>query len=325
MKKELIKYFKTLGIEVYTNTKARGHQGFYVRNRIDISKNTKEERVVPTLLHEFAHFVHEKLEPRMAKTGGSLEVLFGLETSLPANKMSEASQNTSQLGWLRQNCIFLRNDDGGSSEKSSVAIFEKELISVTNFVDDNSLFLKLELHKNQVKEKIKKLETVIKEDYPDFMRSKKFKQFDKYIKKSKAKYLLSYDRVKFVSRSMFSLLKKVEILSVDNIENDFPEMPPAFCAYIRLKSQQKKQAKISRRINQLKKYYSKPAELFARLVEGIYLDGETTQNLAPVSSRRFFELLEQGYYLELREVFQLLSGRKTETTEFSVKYLFAQS
>ena len=54
-KKELIKYFKSLGLTVHTTTKARGHQGFFLKNRIDISKNIPENRVVPTLLHEFAH------------------------------------------------------------------------------------------------------------------------------------------------------------------------------------------------------------------------------------------------------------------------------
>ena len=37
--KELIKYLQSLGLEVHTATKVRGHQGFYLRNRIDISKN----------------------------------------------------------------------------------------------------------------------------------------------------------------------------------------------------------------------------------------------------------------------------------------------
>lgn len=263
LKKELIKYFIRLGIEVYTNTKARGHQGFYVKNRIDISKNTKEERIIPTLLHEFAHFVHEKLEKNMAKTGGTLEVLF---------------------------CA------------THVALVERELMSVTNFVDENSLCKKLTQHKLELKEKIKKQEAIIKMYYPGFMRSKKFKEFDRFIRKSKAKHLLRYDRVKFVSR----FLRHIEILSIDSLETDFPEMPTAYCAYIRLKSLQRKQARNSRRINQLNKYYSKPTELFARLVEGVYLNPEHTKTLAPLACERFFELLESGYYFELQEVFELL-------------------
>ena len=53
--KELIKYFKSLGIDVHTTTKARGHQGFFLKNRIDISKNVPQNKLVQTLLHEFAH------------------------------------------------------------------------------------------------------------------------------------------------------------------------------------------------------------------------------------------------------------------------------
>ena len=74
-KKELIKYFKSLGITVHTGTKARGHQGFFLKNRIDISKNVPENRVVQTLMHEFAHYIHSKLEPDMNKTGGTLNFL----------------------------------------------------------------------------------------------------------------------------------------------------------------------------------------------------------------------------------------------------------
>lgn len=162
-KKELIKYFKSLGLTVHTTTKARGHQGFFLKNRIDISKNTPENRIVPTLLHEFAHFIHSKIEPGMNKTGGTLKALFG--------------------------------NDGD--------IFLPELIRITNFVDENSLCVRLYEHKDRVKAKIKEYEKIIKEDYPKFMRSKKFKEFDKYIKKSKAKYLLKYDRVKLIEGRIF--------------------------------------------------------------------------------------------------------------------------
>lgn len=272
--KTLIKYFKSLGIEVYTNTKARGHQGFFLNNRIDISKNTKEERIIPTLLHEFAHFVHNKIEPNMPKTGGTLECLFNLST------------------------------ENENKQLFTPTTLQKELIEVTRFVDENSLCHKLHTHKEQVKAKIKKLEAEIKKDYPKFMRSKKFKEFDKYIKKSKAKYLLKYDRVKLVS----PFLRHVEIFSIDKLEQDFPEMPNAYCAYIRLKSAQKKQARISKRINHLNNYYSKPTELFARLIEGLYLDAEHTKKIAPIATQRFFELLEENYYRELKNVFEILKN-----------------
>lgn len=267
-KKELIKYFKSLGIEVYTNTKARGHQGFFLQNRIDISKFTKEERFVPTLLHEFSHYIHQKLEPNMVKTGGSLEKLFNLS----------------------------------SVQLVSLLAMQSELLNVTSFVDQNSHMTKLNEHKVLMKQKIKKQEDIIKKYYPNFMRSKKFKEFDKYIKKTKAKYLLKYDRVKFIT----PFLRREEFYSISTIEQDFPDMPTAFCAYIRLKSAQKKQGRISARINRLNKYYAKPTELFARLVEGLYIDKDKVSAIAPHSTKRFFELLEEGYYFELQEVFEML-------------------
>lgn len=266
LKRQLIKYFKSLGIEVYTTTKARGHQGLFLKNRIDISKNTKEERIIPTLLHEFAHYIHDKLEPNMAKTGGGINVLFKIDSS------------------------------------HEIAIIEKELLHVTHFVDEHSLCHKLHLHKEQIKKKIKLFEAEIKKDYPNFMRSKKFKEFDKHIKKSKAKYLLKYDRVKFIS----PFLRREEFFSIDNLEKDFPDMPAAFCSYIRLRSCQRKQGRISARINRLEKYYKKPTELFARLVECLYIDKARAQALAPYTTQKFFDFLEQGYYYELKEVFEIL-------------------
>lgn len=289
-KKQLIKYFKSLGIEVYTNTKARGHQGFFLKNRIDISKKTKEERIIPTLLHEFAHFIHNKLEPDMAKTGGRINVLFKIDVT-----------------------------------SHDISIIERELLQVTYFVDENSLCHKLKLHKEQIKKRIKAQETQIKKDYPNFMRSKKFREFDKFIKKSKAKYLLKYDKVKFIT----PFLRREEFYSIENLEKDFPDMPEAFCAYIRLKSAQRKQARISGRINRLEKYYKKPAELFARFIEGLYINEVQIHKLAPYTTELFLKLLETGYYFELKDVFQLISGLNIETTDLSShlppKYLFAQS
>lgn len=257
-KKELIKYFKSLGLTVHTATKARGHQGFFLKNRIDISKNVPENRVVQTLMHEFAHYIHSKLDPDMNKTGGTLNMLF-------------------------------KTDNGD--------IFFDELVKVTNFVDENSLFVRLYEHKDRVKSRILEYEKIIKNYYPKFQRSKKFKEFDKYIKKSEAKYLLKFDRVKLVKGGFFR--KTVKLYTIDNIEKDFTDMPKAFAAYIRLKSCQKKQSRISSRINRYKKYYEKPAELFARLVEGLYLDKEWVEAIAPNVTKRFYELLNNGYYKEL--------------------------
>ena len=258
--KDLIKYFRSIGLEVHTSTQARGNQGFYMKKRIDVSKNIPPERIIPVLLHEFAHYIHSRIEPLMEKTGGSLEIIF--------------------------------DDD-------CAKFYENELLEVTKFVDKNSKCEKLLHHKELIKEKIGEYERIIKDKYPKFLRSKKFAEFNKYIKGSNAKYLLKYDRVKLVTAT---LNRRVDVYTIDNIENDFTDMPKEFAAYIRLKSCQKKQSRISAKINKMNKYYSKPTELFARFVEGLYINKEQVCAIAPNCYKRFFELLNAGYYKELRNV-----------------------
>ncbi len=263
MKKQLAEYFEKLGITVHMHTKARGHQGFFLENRIDISKNIPESRIIPTLLHEFAHFIHKKVEPDMQKTGGSIENIF---------KTTDAE------------------------------LFKNELLAVTHFVDKHSLNENLHIHRELLKKDIKKLENEIKKDYPKFLRSKKFREFDRYIKRSKAKYLLKYDRVKYIS----PFLRHVEYFSIENLDKDFPDMPKAFSCYIKLKSLMRKQARISSKLNRVNKYYERPTELFARFVEGLYQDMDKIKEIAPHVYKRFFELLKEGYYFELKNVFEML-------------------
>lgn len=267
MEKYLIEYFKSLGINVQTSTKARGHQGFYFNNRIDISKNIPPERVIPTLLHEFAHYIHSKIEPQIAKSGGSLKALF----------------------------------------KDDNPIIKKELLYITNFVDKNSLCERLNAHKKNTQEKIKYYDKLIKLDYPKFQRSKKFKEFDRYIKNSNAKYLLKYDRVKLIT-GFFK--RQAKIYSINTIEEDFSEMPKAFANYLRLNSYRKKQTRIQNRINKTKKYYERPTELFARLVEGLYKDEEFVRNLAPYTTKIFYQLLDEGCYKELKNIIQYIENYK---------------
>ena len=178
-------------------------------------------------------------------------------------------------------------------------MIEEELFKVTNFVDENSLCVKLYEHKDRIKEKIKGYDKIIKKSYPNFQRSKKFKEFDKYIKRSDAKYLLKYDRVKVMGGFLGFVPK---IYTINTIEESFPDMPEAFAAYIRLKSFTRKQSRVSARINRLNKYYKRPTELFARFVEGLYLDREWVEAIAPVASQKFFELLDAGYYGNLKDV-----------------------
>lgn len=261
--KKLVSFIESQGLVVNMNTKARGHLGFFTNGRIDISKNTPEERVIPTLLHEYSHYIHSQLENNIAKTGGSLKILFDTE-----------------------------------NDKEIL----DELIEVTHFIDENSLHKNLSYHQELVKNKIKELDKEVKKEYPNFQRSKKFKELDKIVKKSNAKYFLRYDRVKLRGW----LFQKPKVYAIENIERDFPELKPAVIAFIRLKSYQKKQARIAQRINKLNKYYERPTELFARFIEGLYEADEEIRELAPITTCRFFELLQQGYYKNLKEVFAII-------------------
>lgn len=258
--KEFIDFIREQGLIVNMNTKAKGHLGFFTNGRIDISKNTPEERIIPTLLHEYSHYIHSQLEENIAKTGGSLKVLFN-------------SENTEE--------IF------------------KELVEVTHFIDENSLHKKLSHHQELVKNKIKELDKEVKKEYPKFQRSKKFKELDRIVKKSNAKYFLKYDRVRIKGW----LFQKPKVYAIENIEKDFPELKPSVIAFIRLKSYQKKQTRIAQRINKLNKYYERPTELFARFVESLYENKETATKLAPNATTRFFELLNNDYYRNLKDVF----------------------
>ena len=103
-KKDFLKYLKSLGLKVNTGTMARGNKGFFCKNRIDISKKIEEERFLDTLAHEFAHYVHSKIEPSTFNKGGSLKMLFDCD---------------------------------------DISSIEKELIEITNFIDPNSKLEKL--------------------------------------------------------------------------------------------------------------------------------------------------------------------------------------
>ena len=261
-KKKFINFLRKQGLTVNTTTKARGHQGICFKNRIDISKNIDDKRAIEVIVHEYAHFIHSEIEPETFSTGGTLEKLFD-------------SDNITQI--------------------------KKELVKITNFVDKNSTLEKFIQRKEELNNQISYYSDLIKKDYPNFLQTKKFKEFDKYIKKSKARYLLKHDRVKIVS----FFLRKEEYFSIDTIERDFPDMPRAFVAYIKMNSIKKKRNNITSRINKLNKYYLRPTELFARFVEAIFKDKYTTESLAPNTCSQFYKLLETNYYNNLSEILEI--------------------
>lgn len=256
-RKEIIAFLKSLGIEVHTTTKALGHQGFFRCNRIDISKNIKEERIIPTLLHEFAHYIIY-------------------------NKQKVCKDFTP---------IFKDNSD----------IFYTELLRVTHFVDENSTLEKWLVQKENIKQTIKHHEKIIKNKYPDFKRSEKFKPFLKYARFSDAKHLLKHDAVKVLNWFTY------RTYSIMNVEQEFPDMPQEFVSYLKLKSCQRRQASVSRRINKMTKYYNDSGELFARFIEGMYINKSNVEQLAPYTYSVFKNLFYEGYYSPLNKMFEIVN------------------
>jgi len=268
-KRNVIDFLRSLKIEVKTNTRARGNNGIYLNNRIDIAKGLKEEKALEVLVHEFAHYIHSRIDKDFTRTGGALEVLF---------------------------------------DTKDIQEIKKELAAVTNMADKDTktaVFLKA---KTEISETIKSMQKAIQRDYPGFKRSKKFKEFEKYIKGSDAIYLVKYDAVRIKTGWPF---KKEKFLSVKNIETDFPDMPKAFQIYIKLCSMKRKQLKISRRLNKINKYFNKPAELFARFVQGYFFYPDAVKRAAPAASMRFEALLEKGYYKELKDFFEIFQFGRT--------------
>ena len=259
--KLLLNFVKTCGISINTKTKARGHQGFFMKNRIDISTLLDVERKIEVLVHEFAHYCHYLIEPEVAKNHGSLKKLFSTE-------------NTAEI--------------------------EKELTEVTKFIDRNTALTKLKDLQAKQKAQIKELDEKIKSKYPDFKRSEPFKKFEAPLKKCNAKYLLKYDKVKIMMPA-----NRLKTYNIKEFMADFPQFDEYFDAYINLKSHQRMLRRISSRINRLNRYYSRPSELFARFCESLYANRTETEKIAPMSTKRFFELLENNYYGKLKDLFEL--------------------
>ncbi|MCQ2957707.1 MAG: hypothetical protein MJ180_02270 [Candidatus Gastranaerophilales bacterium] len=266
MDKVVLDFLEKRELKISTNTKARGHLGFYCNDKITLSKNLPEEKQMSVLLHEFAHKIHSEIEPNYYQKGGSLEKLF-------------------------------QTDD--------VEVFEKELLKVTEFVDENSKCLNLENMKSEYKEKVQFYEELIKQEFPDFVKSKKFKEYEKYQRKNKckSKYFLKYDHIKIYTPWLF----KNEFYSIEKIDEDFPELPLVFKNYFYLLSNYRKQKKVQNKIATLKRYYKKPTELFARFVEGLAKDREITEILAPNVCKQFYSLALEGYYNDLPEFLKIIN------------------
>lgn len=255
---EMISFIESHGITVNTKTKARGHQGFYLKDRIDISSNLGPQRKIEVLIHEFSHYMHAKIDPSIYKNHGNLETLF----------------------------------PGADIKK-----LEEEMLRVTGFVDKNLSLHKLGEHREIVLCRIKELDKKIKSEYPDFKRSYPYKHFEKAIKKTDAKYLLKYDRVRV--KALF--LGKNKDYSIKTIDEDFPQLEEQVRNFLRIKSEQRTLKRIAGRIGRLKAYYRRPSELFARLVEGLFIDTNKVTEIAPYAYLVFCKELTLDRFPELAD------------------------
>lgn len=256
IKQELINYIASLGLNVYTGTKARGNKGFFKKGRIDISKSLTDSDAIRTILHEYAHFVHYNLDKN-----------------------------------LKDFFILFKN----SSEE-----LKEELMDVTRFVDENSTCCILYDKRKELNTEIKKLIEDVQQEYSDFKPNEKLKAFKRYSSLSNIRYLEKYDSVKI------HRLTSSRVYSIKDIKKDFPETPEVFIKYLELKSLQRQRDRITRKISKLNRYYLEPTELFARFIEGIYIDMENIKDIAPQTFQIFKELYSKNYYKGMREIFSIV-------------------
>lgn len=255
---KMVEYVRSLGVTVNTTTKARGHQGFFLQNRIDISANIAAARKIEVLIHEFTHYIHSKIDTNITKNHGQLEKLF---------------------------------------PDADIPRLELELLAVTKCFDKNKGYKLLQSKRTAIMSEIKDISQQLKTQHPDFKRSEPYKKFEKIIRKTDAKYLLKYDRVK-VKNAFFGGTKDY---SISTLDTDFPQFEKDIINYILLKSKQRMLKRLSSRINRLNNYYKRPSELFARFVEALFVDTNKVTQIAPYAYLVFCKELTNNRYLELAE------------------------
>ena len=143
--KNIINYCLKYGIEVHTTTNARGHQGIFLHD----NKNLKRIDISKKLPEErfypvIAHEFTHYFHQTLDKDFKSLQEIFGVKEE----------------------------------------ILIPELENVTMFVAGNTTESKTNTELAKILNEIKELETIIKQEFPNFKRSNKFNEFEKFIKNS---------------------------------------------------------------------------------------------------------------------------------------------
>lgn len=260
------KYCEDRGLEVKTSTKARGHQGVFLHNRAELKRiDISKDLPQDKFLQVISHEFAHYFHHLLDDEFESLQEIFGIKEE----------------------------------------VLLPELEAVTSFLTGDVVVGALESEVDKIKSEIKALESVIKETYPQFLRSKKFVEFERYIKKSPARFLVKYDNVKVVEGFKFSLY------SVVDVESQFPEMPKAFVAYIKLRALMRRQRRFSSKKRKIENYYSKSSELFARFVECWVVNKNMLKELAPFAYEAFMERIEYRSFRVLKDFLGLVQEVET--------------
>ena len=178
--------------------------------------------------------------------------------------------------------------------------YYEDLIKLTvdavpkNFAEE--LFRK----KSSLKTQIDVLSKKIKTAYPDIKLSDKNNQLNKEISRLSFKYLLKYDRVKILSG--FS----TKLLSIENFQNDFPQINPIYYDYIYFCSLKRQINRVNSKISRLNTYYNSLSELLARSFEYFFVQPETMEKITPNLYQYYKKIVENKQITMLSDIFEII-------------------
>ena len=162
---------------------------------------------------------------------------------------------------------------------------EAELLELTVESIPKSEIAPLFNLKTKLSKEISEYKDNIKKKVPDFKLTSPCKKIEEEISSIPLKYLLKYDRVKIFSDKLYS---------VENIETDFPRLPPEVVSYIKLMSKKRALKKINAKIARLNKYYNMNSELLARAFQYYITDNNIVKAKAPKVAKCFEETIKNN-------------------------------
>ena len=166
---------------------------------------------------------------------------------------------------------------------------KEELIKITVNEIPKDFAVALYSEKDKLKSEIKELSAKIKIFHPDFKLAQTSSCLDKLINYP-LKYLLKYDRVKYLGK-----LYSVHELDDYKISEDAK-------LYLLIKSKQRAVNRINSKISKLNRYYNSPSELFARFLESYYTKSVYTKSVAP-TAYSYINKSENPYIKKLNKIF----------------------